>query len=59
VSIQFSYSNVMEQCDVSRPTAAKWLNELVGSGVLRDVKVGRERLFINHRFLNVLTRAES
>lgn len=52
-------SNVMEQCDVSRPTAAKWLNELVGNGVLRDVKVGRERLFINHRFVNVLTRAES
>jgi len=47
-------SNVIERCGVSRPTAAKWLGELVDAGKLRDVRVGRERLFINHRFLDVL-----
>ena len=54
-----SYSriaHVIEQCAVSRPTVTKWLNELVGVGVLRDVKAGRERLFINRRFLVILVR---
>jgi len=49
-------ANVIERCGVSRPTAAKWLNELVAVGVLHDVKVGRERLFINYGFLDILTR---
>jgi len=47
-------SDVMERCEVSRPTAAKWLNELVRAGKLADQRVGRERLFINHRFIEVL-----
>ena len=47
-------ANVVERCGVSRPTASKWLNELVGAGKLRDLRIGRERLFINHRFLDVL-----
>jgi Fic family protein len=51
-------ANVIERCGVSRPTAAKWLNELVGAGLLHDVKVGRERLFINYRFLDILMRDE-
>lgn len=51
-------SNVVTQCRVSRPTATKWLNELVAAGVLRDVRVGRERLFINHEFLSILLRDE-
>lgn len=51
--------NVVGRCGVSRPTATKWLNELVGAGVLRDVKVGRERLFINHEFLNILLREDA
>jgi Fic family protein len=39
--------DVMDRCGVSRPTAAGWLNELVAAGMLTDVKVGRDRLFLN------------
>ncbi|MFD3687082.1 Fic family protein [Nocardiopsis sp. NPDC058631] len=49
---------VADRCDVSRQTASSWLHALVGAGLLRDVKVGRERLFVNHEFLDVLTRPE-
>lgn len=49
---------VVERCGVSRQTASSWLHALVGSGLLKDVKVGREVLFVNHEFLHVLTRAE-
>jgi Fic family protein len=52
-------ANVMEKCGVSRPTATGWLNALVGAGVLQDVKVGRERLFINMGFFDVLRRDEA
>lgn len=51
-------SNVMERSHVSRPTASKWLNELVDAGVLRDFKVGRDRLFVNAEFLEILVRDE-
>ncbi|GHD05318.1 Fic family protein [Zhihengliuella salsuginis] len=47
-------SNVMEQCHVSRPTATKWLKALVQNGVLHDMQVGREILFINWRFMDLL-----
>ncbi|MGB4780207.1 Fic family protein [Microbacterium sp.] len=50
--------NVIERCEVSRPTATKWLNELVDAGVLRDIRVGRERLFINGDFVDILARDE-
>lgn len=48
-------SNVIERCGVSRPTATGWLNALVAAGALIDVKAGRERLFINHRFMQILS----
>ena len=51
-------SNVVERCGVTRQTAAKWLGELAERGVIRDLKIGRERLFINEKFLLVLTRDE-
>lgn len=50
--------NVTERCGVSRPTAAKWLGELARGGSLIDVRVGRERLFINQRFLDILARVD-
>jgi len=31
---------------------------LVAANLLSDVKVGRELLFVNHEFLDVLTRPE-
>jgi hypothetical protein len=49
---------VAERCDVSRQTASSWLHALVEAGLLRDTKVGRELLFVNHEFLDVLTRPE-
>jgi len=52
-------SNVIQRCGVSRPTATKWLNDLVRDRVLTDVRTGRERLFINSRFFDLLIRPES
>ena len=51
-------NTVAERCNVSRQTASSWLHALVAAGLLSDVKVGREILFVNHVFLNVLTRSE-
>jgi Fic family protein len=51
-------NTVADRCEVSRQTASSWLHALVEAGLLRDVKVGRERLFVNHEFLDVLTRPE-
>lgn len=51
-------SNVIERCKVSRPTATAWLNGLVAIGALDDLKVGRDRLFINTRFLSILAADE-
>lgn len=50
--------NVVERCEVSRPTATAWLSDLVATDVLTEIRVGRERLFVNHRFLHVLIRDE-
>ena len=49
---------VVERCDVSRPTATGWLADLAAAGVLSETRVGRERLFLNHRFLEVLLEDE-
>jgi Fic family protein len=51
-------ANVMSRCGVSRPTATGWLTALVEAGVLQDLKVGRERLFINVPFFALLQRDE-
>ena len=52
-------ANVVQRCGVSRPTATKWLNDLVTAEVLIDIRVGRERIFINTRFFTLLLRPES
>ncbi|MDO9397747.1 MAG: Fic family protein [Herbiconiux sp.] len=49
---------VMARCGVSRPTATTWLRALAEVGVLVSVRSGRERLFVNARFVEVLTRDE-
>lgn len=49
---------VVERCEVSRQTASSWLHSLVDAGLLSDVKVGREVLFVNHQLLDVLIRPE-
>jgi Fic family protein len=49
---------VMRRCGVSRPTATAWLNDLAGVGILTAHKFGRDRVFVNERFLDVLLRNE-
>jgi len=51
-------NTVADRCDVSRQTASVWLHALVEAGLLSDVRAGREVLFVNDEFLNVLTRPE-
>lgn len=51
-------SDVVARCEVSRPTATGWLNALVENGTLVDHKIGRERLFLNVAFAEVLGRPE-
>jgi len=51
-------TTVVARCGVSRQTASTWLNALVEAGLLQDMKVGRDRLFVNHEFLEVLIRPE-
>lgn len=51
-------NTVMERCGVSRPTATAWLAALGRAGMLQDIKMGRDRLFINREFLQLLVRPE-
>lgn len=46
--------DVVSMCDVSRPTATKWLRGLVDAGVLSQQRAGREVLFINRPLMEVL-----
>jgi Fic family protein len=48
-------SNVVDAGIVERQTASRYLKELVAIGVLDEVAAGRERLFINRRFFDLLT----
>lgn len=47
--------NVVEKGIAQRQTAAVYLKRLVDAGVLEEVKVGREKLFINPRLMRLLT----
>ena len=49
---------VVARCSVTRQTASTWLSQLVDAGVLTTFQFGRDRLFVNHRFLEVLLRDE-
>ncbi len=51
-------STVMDRCGVSRPTATKWLRLLSDANILLALRVGKHMLFVNHRFFDLLTRAE-
>ena len=47
--------NVVDAGIAERQTAAVYLKQLAGVGVLREVKAGREKLFINPRLMRLLT----
>nr|WP_283242126.1 Fic/DOC family N-terminal domain-containing protein [Gordonia araii] len=51
-------NTVVDRCEVSRQTASSWLHALVKAGLLSDIKAGRELLFVNDEFLDVLIRPE-
>ncbi len=50
---------VMEACRVSRPTATAWLGAMEHAGALESVKIGRDKLFLNTAYLDVLTAERS
>jgi len=47
--------NLVEAGIVQRQSASAYLKQLAGIGVLEERKVGREKLFVNPAFLNLLT----
>jgi hypothetical protein len=47
--------NVVDAGIAERQTAAVYLKQLAGAGVLEEIKVGREKLFINPRLMRLLT----
>lgn len=50
-------NNVVDACHVSRQTASSWLDALVKAKLLARVHAGRDRLFLNSAYLDVLARA--
>jgi Fic family protein len=48
--------NVVEAGIAQRQSASVYLKKLVAIGALEERKAGRERLFINPQFLDLLTR---
>jgi Fic family protein len=46
--------DIVTRCQVSRPTATKWLNRLEAIGVLDSQRAGRDRLFVNRAFVTAL-----
>lgn len=49
-------ANLVERDIAQRQTASKMLKELVSKNVLREVTVGREKVFINIELMKLLTR---
>jgi hypothetical protein len=49
---------VVEAGVAQRQTAAVYLKRLAAAGVLEEVKVGRDKLFINPRLIRLLTAEE-
>jgi Fic family protein len=45
---------VVEQCKVSRPTAAKWLEKFEETGFLNSILRGRNKYFVNAAVLDIL-----
>ncbi|MBC8342031.1 MAG: Fic family protein [Proteobacteria bacterium] len=51
-------SNVVEAEIAGRQAASRYLKALVSTGILREQAFGREKLFVNVKLLDVLTRDE-
>jgi len=48
--------HVVQRLGVSRPTASKLLEALVGAGALTSFVSGKEKFFVNHKMLEVLAK---
>ena len=49
-------SNVVDKQIAQRQAASRYLKELVSIGVLQEVQVGKEKLFIHPKLMHLLTR---
>ena len=49
-------SNLVDKRIAQRQAASRYLKELVGIDVLREVQVGKEKLFIHPKLMQLLTR---
>lgn len=47
-------SNVVDAGIVKRQTAAEYLQKLVSEGILKEMEIGREKIYINTRFMQIL-----
>ena len=47
--------NLVDAGIAKRQTASVYLKKLVEIGVLREIRVGREKLFVNPKLLGVIT----
>ncbi len=47
-------SNVVDARIVKRQTAAEYLQKLVSEGILKEIEIGREKIYINTRFMQIL-----
>lgn len=47
-------NEVIKKCEVSRPTATKWLEILVTEGLLEPLVRGRNKYFVNTKVLRIL-----
>jgi Fic family protein len=57
VVTEYPYSTiqvVVEKCQVSRPTAAKWLEKFESEGFLTSIMRGRNKYFVNLAVLEIL-----
>jgi Fic family protein len=48
-------ANVVDANIAGRQAAARWLKDLVAIGVLREIRMGREKLFLHSKLLALLT----
>lgn len=48
------YRNLVEAFGINRQTAARWMSDLENAGIVHRASVGRNAVFINKRFLDVL-----
>ena len=51
--------NLVDKGIAQRQAASRYLHELAGSGVLREMQVGKEKLFIHPKLMQLLSRDEN